>query len=128
VHTAGFRSIVGWRWRLGFALFFALFCVYIAFDVLDIDGSDFQKRLGVEVLATTSTQAEAERLCHPDLSPSEPWPHPLPRGGYGIPAGSLRVGSAAPRSFAPAWRSPVIPHKQLSRVALIPHTSSADPV
>ena len=127
VCTAGCRSIGGWWWRLGFALFCALFCVYIVFDVLDVDGSDFQKRLGVEVVATATTQAEAERLCHLDLSPSEPWVHPILRGACGIPLDTLRIGSAASQGVALAWRSPVFPRKQLSRVALTAHTPSADP-
>jgi hypothetical protein len=112
---------------LGFALFCALLCVYIVFDVLDVDGSDFQKRLGVEVVATATTQAEAEHLCHLDLSPSDPWVRPLPGGAPGIPLDTLRVGSAASQGVALAWRSPVLPRKQLSRLALTTHTPSADP-
>jgi hypothetical protein len=111
---------------LGFALFCTLLCVYIVFDVLDVDGSDFQKRLGVEVVATATTQAEAEHLWHLDLSPSDPWVRPLPRGACGIPHNALRVGSAASQGVALAWR-PVLPRKQLSRVALTTHTPSADP-
>ena len=127
VCAAGCRPIGGRWWRWGFALFCALLCVYIIFDVLDVDGSDFQKRLGVEVVATAITLAEAERLCHLDLSPSDPWVRPLPCGAPSIPLDTLRVGSAASQGVALAWRSPVLPRKQLSRVALTAHTPSADP-
>jgi hypothetical protein len=127
VYTARRRSIEGWWWRLGFALFCTLLCVYIVFDVLDVDGSDFQKRLGVEVVATATTQAEAEHLCRLDLSPSEPWVRPLPRGACDIPFDTLRLGSVASQGVALVWRSPALPRKQLSRVALTAHTPSADP-
>ena len=127
VRKAGRRSTGGWWWRLGCALFCTLLCVYIVFDVLDVDGSDFQKRLGVEVVATATTQAEAEHLCYLDLSPSEPWVRPLPRGACSIPLNTLRVGSAASQGVALACRRPILLRKQLSRIALTTHTPSADP-
>jgi hypothetical protein len=51
--------------RLGFILL----CVYIAFNVLDIDGSEFQYRLG-PALAAESATAESDRGY---------WSTPLPR-------------------------------------------------
>ncbi len=55
-----------WRWVWAFG--FVLLCVYLAFDVLDLDGS--QLRSPGHLLAVSVSEGEAERFARPDADDS----------------------------------------------------------
>jgi hypothetical protein len=61
------RRVSMWQW--GWTLGIALLCVYIAFDVLDLDGSQLQTRFGAAI-TTAVTSAEADRIVRASASPA----------------------------------------------------------
>lgn len=58
-----------WAWVLGFVLL----CLYIAFDVLDLDGSQLPQGWGSAIVETDAT-GDAERMLRGD--PAFPSPQP----------------------------------------------------
>jgi hypothetical protein len=116
------RRLQIWCWGLGFALI----CTYIAFDVLDIDGSNLQTRSALQTVAATA-QGEEERFFRLDQSPSEPWARPLPGAGHCVIADTPGLKPEGLRGFAIVRHGPLMPRRLLSLVSSAHHFSSADP-
>ena len=106
------RRLRIWCWGLGFALI----CTYIAFDVLDIDGSNFQTRSGLQAVAATA-QGEEERFFRLDLSPSESWARPFPGAGLCMIADTPGLKSEGSRGFAIVRHGPLLQSRLLSLVS-----------
>ena len=121
------RRRLSWKWCLCWALGFALICTYIAFDVLDIDGSELQKRLTSGAVVTAAAQDEVQRLFRLDLSPSEPWARQLPGAGCCITADTLRIRSQSLRGFAVIRHCPLLPRRLLSLATSVKKTPPSDP-
>ncbi len=101
-----------WRWAWAFG--FALLCVYLAFDVLDLDGS--QLRSPVHLRAVSVSDGEAERIARPHADDSA-WP------GTALTLGALLSGA-----FSLQARSPKIPRRiraHRKMISVIPRASAA---
>ena len=55
----------GLAWRWAWVLGFVLLCLYIAFDVLDLDGSQFPQRYGSAIVEQDAT-GDTERVLRGD--------------------------------------------------------------
>ena len=121
------RPWQSWIWCWCWALGFALICAYIAFDVLDLDGSELQKRLDSGAVVTAAAQGEVERLFRLDLSPSEPWARQLPGPGCCVAADTLRIRSQAILGFAVVRHGPLLPRRLLSLAPSAKKTLPTDP-
>jgi hypothetical protein len=117
------RRLWNWCWALGFALI----CVYVAFDLLDIDGSDLRTRLGLRAVAAADAQGEAERTFRIELSPSEPWVRHLLEAGDSMVADILGIKSRGPLGFAIIRHGPLLPRRLLSLATTATHTPPTDP-
>ncbi len=74
---------LGWGWHWAWVLGFTFLCVYIAFDVLDLDGSQLAQRSGVAITTATST-GEADRV-RATAPPPPIWPYlPVLAGVSGL--------------------------------------------
>ncbi len=113
----GKRGAVWWGvWTIAFVLL----CAYIAFDVLDLDGSELHFRSGL-ALTVGSASAEADRVVRPRQIPLAVHLQPYTLAPHMRLL--LRLATTPVRRFC-GERLP--PRRQLSRVA---HpTQSADPV
>jgi hypothetical protein len=113
----GQRGAVWWGvWTIAFVFL----CAYIAFDVLDVDGSQLHFRSGL-VLTVGSASAEADRVIRPRQIP-----HAVRLRPYTLALHlrlPLRLATTPLRRFR-GERLP--PRRQLSRAARL--TLSADPV
>jgi len=107
----------GLLWRWAWALGVAVLCVYIAFDVLDLDASRLQQRSGAVITPETSS-AEPDRLLrasalrqpvrlHSCALAAEAHLHPVASQLRALPDGRLcarrhlpRLGSRAPEPSA----------------------------
>jgi len=116
----GMRRL-GSAWRWGWALGSALLCVYIAFDVLDLDGSQLQQRSGVAITAETSS-AEADRLLRESASAPPVLLHPR---ALATDIG-LRLHLAGTR-LRPLRDGSFLPRRHLSRLGSRVSEQSADP-
>ncbi len=100
---------------------------YIAFDVLDIDGSELQKQLHPGAVATATAQSETERLFRLDLASSDSWARHSPGTERCLAVDTLRItGEESPR-FAVIRRGPILPRRLLSLAATTITSSLADP-
>ncbi len=113
-------------WRSAWVLAFALLCVYLAFDVLDLDGSDFPRQLESNVIASVGVTLETDRLCAaalplPDLRLQDP-----PAASNGLE----RIHLPAFQSNHPGARlrsGPILARRQLSMTGTTSSGHPADP-
>jgi hypothetical protein len=114
-----------WCWAIGFAMISA----YIAFDVLDIDGSELQKQLRPGAVATATAQSEAERLFRLELASSDLWTCPFPGAERYLAVDALRIKAEDSPRLVMIRRSPILPRRLLSRAApeLAPPLADPDP-
>ncbi len=112
------RRSRGW-WGVFLCAFLAL-GVYIAFDVLDLDGSQLRDPLQGNAIAAESTQAETDRLLrYAPLTPETPGPiHLSPDFRFASESPQVSPGTTAV-AFAP-WLAAVRPRANLRQ-----ETSSA---
>ncbi len=95
---------LGKAWRWGWVLGFAFLCVYIAFDVLDLDGSQLQLRFGAAITTATTT-GESDRALRANI--------PLPPVRQ--PASALAGVSGLPLQPALTRQSPLRSRRLLPR-------------
>jgi hypothetical protein len=114
-------------WRGAWALGFALLCVYIVFDVLDLDGSELQRHSGFGLVAAASAE-EVERLFRLDLSSPDPWMPVRSRVACCAFAETARGRSETPPGAILIRYSHLLPRRQLSLTASNERPSSPDPL
>ena len=113
-------------WRLVWVVGGVLLCVYIVFDVLDLDGSQLPRYLGSDILVIVPAPLETERYLHRELMPAGHWIHLsacLPSGQH---------GKWGPRLVAEGLRSPgrygpLLPRRHLAVIGGTPTSDSSDP-
>lgn len=115
------RRLVGAVWRWAWALGFALLCAYMAFDVLDLDGSQLQQRSGMAIAAETSS-AEADRILKEGASPPLVPLHPDALGTDS----EVRLQPAGTR-LRTSRNGRFLPRRQLSRLDSRTPAQPADP-
>jgi hypothetical protein len=100
------------RWRWCWALGLVVLCSYIAFEVLDLDGSDLPRRLGLGGAASAMAQAEAERVFRIDLAAPNAWTPLRPSTGMRVlapPRGRTTVREPSSRHRGPLPRRVLAP-------------------
>ncbi len=103
-----------------------LLCVYIVFDVLDLDGSQLPRYLGSDILVIASAPLETERYLHCELIPASHRMHPsacMPAGQHGT--WGQRFSAEGSRS--PSRYGPLLPRRQLAVLGDSPASDSSDP-
>ena len=111
-----------WCWAVGFALI----CSYIAFDILDIDGSELHKRFDSGMVTATIGQADAEKLFRLELSPSEPWAGQLFGAGGSLIADAFRTRIEPSRGLSVMRHGPLLPRRVLPQLSAATGTASPD--
>jgi len=100
---------------------------YIAFDMLDLDGSSLRDAWAGSAITAEAVGGESERL----LLPTEAAPHVTilgsPVGAVGLSpiSGPLHRPAPAPRLVA--WRSHILPRTNLAKETSSTTSPSADP-
>jgi hypothetical protein len=93
-----------WRWC--WLLTFCLLCLYIAFDTLDVDGSELRLRPGQDVIASAVDPDETDRAFRLDPLPPQRLaaPHGSPSPSRGTP--EVRHRPRSRDHLRPARRTP----------------------
>jgi hypothetical protein len=116
--TGGGMRRRGRLWRWGGVFGMALLCLYITFDILDLDGSR-PPCPGAATLAETASD-DADRLLRASVLPQ-----PVPLHANTLPACELRLRPAVTRCFRRTDRMP--PPRYLAHRTASVTDASADP-
>jgi hypothetical protein len=111
---------LGLVWQWGWALGFAFLAVYIAFDVLDVDGSQLRQHSGLAITAESSS-AEADRVLRESALPPLVFLHPRELVAHT----GLRLHPAGVR-LRPL-RENFFPRRHLARLDSLSPEQPADP-